>query len=164
MCEYCGCRGVPAIGELMDEHAELLRESHQVRAALCLGDRVSAATHLARLVGHLDRHVRREEAGIFTAMRQQGEFADEVAMLEGEHRDLHAAVGSLQPGAPDFEATVNRLFDDLAEHIEREDLGIFPVSVVSLGAAGWEQVERAREESPSFLTDHRESAMVIEPT
>ena len=35
----------------------------------------------------LDRHVRREENGIFSAMRSAGEFLDEVNELEGEHRD-----------------------------------------------------------------------------
>jgi hypothetical protein len=36
---------------------------------------------------------------------------------------------------------------------EREDLGIFPVSVVTLGATGWATVDNARRGSPSFLLD-----------
>ena len=47
------------------------------------------------------------------------------------------------------------LLDDLGDHVEREDLGIFPVSVVTLGAAGWQTVDRAHAESPSFLLDPR---------
>lgn len=45
--------------------------------------------------------------------------------------------------------------DHLAVHVEREDLGIFPVSVVTLGAIGWSVVEAAHEDSPSFLHDHQ---------
>ncbi len=45
------------------------------------------------------------------------------------------------------------LLDDLDVHVEREDLGIFPVSVVTLGATGWAVVEAAHEDSPSFLHD-----------
>ncbi len=106
MCEYCGCKGVAPIGELMEEHVALLDEAERVRVALASGDRDGA---------------------------------------------LDAAIGGLDAAAPDFEQRLTQLFDELAAHIEREDLGIFPVSVVTLGATGWELVERAHGESPSFL-------------
>ena len=50
-------------------------------------------------------------------------------------------------------ARVLALLEELEEHIEREDLGIFPVSVVTLGAAGWATVERAHRDLPTFLTE-----------
>ena len=84
MCEYCGCRGVPPIAELMDEHTAL--------------------------------------AGL----------------------DAHA---------PEFRRTLTRLLDDLDQHVEREDLGIFPVSVLTIGATGWAMVDEAHSSSPSFLHD-----------
>ena len=31
VCEYCGCREVQAVGELMDEHAALMDEAELVR-------------------------------------------------------------------------------------------------------------------------------------
>ncbi len=46
---------------------------------------------------------------------------------------------------------MSTLFDALEAHIEREDLGIFPVSVVTLGAVGWDIVERVHQERPSYL-------------
>jgi hypothetical protein len=93
MCEYCGCRGVAPIAELMDEHAALVDRASHVRHDLATGDRTSAVARLGVLVADLERHVGREE------------------------------------------------------------LGIFPVSVVTLGAAGWETVDRAHAASPSFLLD-----------
>ena len=153
MCEHCGCKQVAPIGELMQEHVAILDDASLVRGALGAGDRAAALAHLTRMVGHLERHVRREEDGIFTALRDDGEYADEVAALEGEHHDLDAASAGLRLDAPEFEAQVNRLLDDLSEHVEREDLGIFPVSVVTLGAAGWELVERTHDRLPSFLRD-----------
>jgi len=36
---------------------------------------------------------------------------------------------------------------ELSEHIDKEDLGIFPMAVVTLGAAGWDTVTRAHEHS-----------------
>lgn len=163
MCEHCGCKSVPAIGELMAEHVALHDEAHRVRAALRVGDRNGALARLDRLVGHLERHVGREEAGIFRALRDQGEFADEVSRLEGEHRTLDAAIAAIHLDAPGVENLVTRLLDDLAEHIEREDLGVFPVSVVTLGAAGWDLVEQAHQQSPTFLRDPVGVSPVLAP-
>ena len=153
MCEYCGCRGVPPIGELMDEHTALVDQAHHVRHDLGSGNTSAAMARLTDLVAHLDRHVQREEDGIFRAMRTAGEFIDEIDALEGEHRDLAAAIAVLDPDSADFATQVTRLLDDLAVHVEREDLGIFPVSVVTLGATGWAIVDEAHTRSPSFLLD-----------
>jgi iron-sulfur cluster repair protein YtfE (RIC family) len=153
MCEYCGCRGVPPIAELMDEHTALVDQAHHVRQSLGAGDTSVAMSRLTELVVDLHRHVEREEDGIFRAMRITGEFVDEIDALEGEHRDFAEAIRGLRPDTPDFATRVTSLLDDLAVHVEREDLGIFPVSVVTLGAAGWELVDHAHTRSPSFLHD-----------
>ena len=157
MCEYCGCREVEPIGELMDEHSALMDEAHQVRQALSGGDQTLAMSCLGRLVLHLGRHVRREEAGVFTALRDKGEFLEELAELEAEHRQFDDAICALRAAAPDFVEAVTQLLDDLDEHVEREDLGIFPVSVVTLGAKQWETIHTAHDETPTFLKD-REAA------
>ncbi len=141
------------IAELMDEHTALVDEASFVRHDLGAGDQVSAMTRLTGLVARLDRHVRREEAGIFSAMRDAGEFVDEIDELEGEHRDFAATIAALDIDAADFATRVTALLDDLDAHVEREDLGIFPVSVVTLGATGWATVDEARIASPSFLLD-----------
>jgi hemerythrin-like domain-containing protein len=153
MCEYCGCREVAPIGELMDEHTALVDLGHHVRQHLDAGEPAAAMARLSVLVGHLERHVQREETGIFKALREEGEFVDEIEELEVEHRDLAAIIGSLDAGSTDFAAQVTKLLDDLAVHVEREDLGIFPVSVVTLGPSGWEIVDQAHEDLPSFLLD-----------
>jgi iron-sulfur cluster repair protein YtfE (RIC family) len=151
MCEYCGCRGNDAIAELMDEHYALLDEAHQVRRSMVAGDREGALQHLRRLVQHLDTHVRREEQGIFTALRDEGEYVEEVELLEKEHHAFDTAIAELDPASPDFERVVSRLFVDLDDHVERENLGIFPASVVTLGSTGWEKVAQARADHPTFL-------------
>jgi len=40
-------------------------------------------------------------------------------------------------------------------HIERENLGIFPVSVVTLGTTGWETVRATHERALTFLQGAR---------
>jgi hemerythrin-like domain-containing protein len=137
----------------MDEHTALSDQSYGVRQALRAGDSSGAMALLAALVPRLERHVHREEGGIFRALRSSGEFLAEVDALEGEHVDLEKAIGTLNPQTSDFPAAVTRLLDDLAIHIDRENYGIFPVSVVTLGAAGWATVDQAHSSAPSFLLD-----------
>ncbi|MEO7350610.1 MAG: hemerythrin domain-containing protein [Marmoricola sp.] len=162
MCDYCGCNGVEPIRELMDEHEALMDEAHHVREALGQADPTLALSLLERLVGHLGRHVRREEAGIFRALRDKGEFLEELSDLETEHRQFDATISTLHAGTPDLAVRVTKLLDDLGEHVEREDLGIFPISVVTLGMVGWQAVEDARAESPSFLLDtHAPTAVAV---
>jgi len=146
MCEHCGCRGVEPIAELMDEHLELLELAGRVRRCLDGDDRSAALVALGELADRLDRHVRREEAGVFAALKAQGDFVDEVLALEGEHGDFDAALAALDVTAEDFPDHVETLLAELSEHIDKENLGIFPVAVVSLGATGWEIVDRAHSE------------------
>jgi hemerythrin-like domain-containing protein len=151
MCEHCGCRGVEPIAELMDEHLALLELSGDVRRHLGAGDRSAARAALARAGELLDQHVRREEAGVFTALKEQGDFVDAVDDLEAEHDSFDAALTTLDETAPDFADRVEALLVELSEHIDKENLGVFPVAVVTLGASGWETVGRVHADQPSFL-------------
>jgi hemerythrin-like domain-containing protein len=157
MCEHCGCRGVEPIAELMDEHYALLDEAHLVRRALAAGDRPTALTHLRRLVAHLEVHVGREEHGIFAALREQGEFLDEVHLLEREHVGFDAGIAALDPSRPDLEHDVSGLLRELDDHVERENLGIFPVSVVTLArrVGSWSRVRASRSRRSSPAPPHR---------
>lgn len=143
MCEHCGCKQVPAVRALMDEHAELLDQASAVRARLRSGELVDVQRLTARLVDTLRDHVHREERGIFTALRDEGEFVAEVDALEAEHVDLDARIVALEPESADYAGQLLQLFDRLAEHVEREELGVFPVAIVTLGATGWRLVDAA---------------------
>lgn len=155
MCEYCGCRQIAPLAELMDEHLALLDVASDVEIALRHREHDRARAGLRRLADLLDRHVRREEDGVFTALRETGEFLDEVAELEQEHEDLHAGLADLDPAAEGVAERVSAMFRHLSDHIDKEDLGIFPVSVVTLHASGWDTVARVHGEQPSFLVDER---------
>ena len=153
---------MPPIAELMDEHTALVDHAHHVRQALGTGSHVLAMLRLTDMLALLGRHVQREEAGVFRAMRATGEFVDEIDALEGEHRGFAAAVAALDPESTTFAAQVIHLLDDLDVHVEREDLGIFPVSVVTLGATGWAIVDHAHTSSPSFLHDQATSSVAAD--
>ena len=153
MCEHCGCRGVEPIAELMDEHLALLELAGDLRRHLVAGDRAACAAAVAALGHRLTRHVGREERGVFAALRDQGDFADAVEELEAEHVSFDAALAGLDVAAPGFDLRVLALLAELSEHIDKENLGVFPVAVVTLGARGWGMVGAAHEAEPSFLAD-----------
>ncbi len=153
MCEHCGCRGVEPLAELMDEHLKLLELGGDVRRHLVAGDNPAAFAGLEVVGRLLDRHVGREERGVFTALKDQGDFTDAVEELEAEHLSFDRQLASLDPASADFGDRVMELLEELSLHIAKENLGIFPVAVVTLGARGWETVGKAHEEEPSFLAE-----------
>lgn len=153
MCEHCGCRQVEPIAELMDEHLELLELAGDLRRAVLAGDRDRAESLRGGLVGLLSSHTGREEAGVFAALRAEGEFVEEVDSLESEHDDLDVAMARLDLDARSALEQVDRFVADLTIHIDRENLGIFPVAVVTLGSTGWSVVERAHERSTAPTRD-----------
>ena len=137
----------------MDEHTALVDRADHIRRSLVSGSPGTAMSGLTDLVAHLRRHVRREEDGIFRALRDAGEFVDEIDALQEQHRAFETAIAELSADASDFETAATHLLDDLEAHVMREDYGIFPVSVVTLGATGWATVDQAHTKSPSFLHD-----------
>jgi hemerythrin-like domain-containing protein len=137
----------------MDEHLALLDLGGDVRRHRVAGDRAAALAGLEVVGRLLDRHVGREERGVFTALKEQGDFVEAVEELEDEHLSFDAQLAALDPAADDFGDRVLELLEELSLHIAKENLGIFPVAVVTLGASGWETVGRAHEAEPSFLAD-----------
>ena len=138
----------------MDEHFALLDLSASVRGLLVADDRAGAWAELGHLAEHLLDHVRREEAGVFRALRDQGDFEDAVLQLEAEHLSFDEALSELDLASPDFEGQVHRLLEDLSLHIDKENLGIFPVTVVTLGAAGWATVDTAHARQAAHAHAH----------
>ncbi|MFI6674111.1 hemerythrin domain-containing protein [Kribbella sp. NPDC050470] len=152
MCEHCGCRQMEPIAELMDEHFVLLDLAGSVRRALAAGDRSRAVEVLESLSSRLTQHVRREERGVFAALREQGDFAYAVDELENEHLTFDQRLAAIDPDDAGFAEHLAALLDELKVHIDKENLGVFAVSVVTLGADGWETVSKAHAELPTFLS------------
>jgi hemerythrin-like domain-containing protein len=134
---------VEPIADLMDEHFSLLELSGDIDRDLAVGDRRAAEIGLLELERRLTEHVDREERGIFAALKAQGDFLDAVVGLEAEHVAFDAELEDLSPGAAGFEERVGRLLRELSDHIDKENLGVFPVAVTTLGASGWDIVSRA---------------------
>ncbi len=146
MCNYCGCREFPLIGRLSEEHEEIKETAGALRRAIGEGRYGDAGALLDELVGRLLPHTATEEGGLFAELREEGSLAEEVARLCAEHDDIHGVLGAIDRADPDWAAVLGAL-GKLSEHIDHEEHGLFPASIVMLPMAAWERItpEPARD-------------------
>jgi hypothetical protein len=147
MCEYCGCQDVPAIATLTAEHDEIRAVAREATTAARNDDRAAAAQAAGQLLALLGPHVEIEERGLFPAMAT--EFADHVASLESEHRDLEqvlARIADPTSQASGWAMDLMSAMGDLFGHILREQDGLFPASLSVLTPAQWDQLDNVRAE------------------
>lgn len=122
----------------MDEHVRLLDLAGDVRRVVDR-DLGAARQRFAELVYLLDAHVRREERGLFAVLREAGEFVEHVDELEAEHARLDAAVAAL-PGGEAWADALAPVLRALAEHIYKEEQGLFPAALATLSGDQWDAV------------------------
>lgn len=151
MCEYCGCDQIEAIAELTAEH-DRLRELGRLLAAAAHADDVAGARAAAgQMRAVLRPHTEVEEVALFPAMAV--EYPDQIAALTGEHRELERVLAALagDPLPADWAVQANAAVEDLFEHILKEQDGVFPASVTTLGAHDWDAVDDVRRRVGSAL-------------
>ncbi|WP_320780591.1 hemerythrin domain-containing protein [Streptomyces sp. CRN 30] len=153
MCEYCGCQALETIDELTQEHEEVVRLISLLRSA----HRDGAVIRMAELAREISRvlgpHTRVEERGLFPALA--GEFPERIAALETEHRRIEAVLAEAAHGALPEPGWPDRLIDAmdlLRDHILKEQDGVFPAALATLGTEEWEAVEAARKEAGGTLS------------
>lgn len=145
MCEYCGCQAVPAIDELTREHDVAVTLIGQVRNAHAAGDAARMAVLARQIAEVLGPHTEVEEQGLFPALA--ADFPDHVAALHAEHRRVETVLAEAATGTPTDQAWPARLMETLKmlrEHILKEQDGVFPAALASLGPAEWDAVDAVR--------------------
>ena len=139
MCHYCGCRQIPLIRDFIAEHEEVSALGAKAMRELGHGDVAQAQSDVERMRALLASHWRGEEDGVFRAMAAADQsYADYIAPLKDEHRELGAFLAGIDPTDPGHVARFRRGLVDLAEHIAREEDGLFPATLVTLGGADWD--------------------------
>ncbi|MEU4560681.1 hemerythrin domain-containing protein [Actinoplanes sp. NPDC023936] len=145
MCEYCGCQAVTAIDELTREHDTVVNMIGEVRAAHASGDVAGMAGVARRIAAVLGPHTAVEEHGLFPLLK--GDFPDQIAALEDEHRRIEAVLAAAAGGAPADPAWPRLLLDALEvlrEHILKEQDGVFPAALTTLSGTDWDAVDEVR--------------------
>jgi iron-sulfur cluster repair protein YtfE (RIC family) len=139
MCHYCGCRDVPLIKDYVAEHEEATELAADAVRALDHGDIAAARDLLAALAVSLRAHWQGEEDGLFRVMGRQSEYADYIAPLVREHRELEDLLATVDLADPVDQERVRTAVAELAEHIAREEDGLFPASLSALSGADWDE-------------------------
>ncbi|MET7396262.1 hemerythrin domain-containing protein [Dactylosporangium sp. NPDC005572] len=142
MCNYCGCRDFPLIARLTDEHEAIADAAGRLRRAVSHGT-ADPATALDDLLALLGPHTATEETGLFAELRTEGSLTKAVDKLCAEHHDIHGVLGTVDRAAPDW-PTVLAALDRLHRHIDNEEHGLFPASVIALPIDAWDRVTPAR--------------------
>jgi hemerythrin-like domain-containing protein len=144
MCDHCGCRAFPPIAELTAEHETILDLAWRLSETHGAGGTPHADVR-RELLDLLERHVTKEETGLYPVILSTGGFSDDkVNALEAEHRDIHR---SLTEGGFD-----RRDFYALAAHIEDEEMELFPIAMLRFDDDEW------------AATDHAHRTVEAEPT
>ena len=152
MCEYCGCQAVPAVELLTSEHDLVVNLIGTVRRALAAGDLDGAAEGTRSIRSVLGPHTEVEEDALFPPMAD--EFPDHVAALRGEHSQIERVLVDSADGTPTDPEWPSRLadvLDALRDHILKEQDGLFPAALASLGPAEWEAVDETRRQVGTAL-------------
>lgn len=154
MCEYCGCQSLASIDELTREHDEVVRLISHLRSPHQDGDVARMARVAREIATVLGPHTQVEEQGLFPAMA--GDFPDQIAALEAEHRRIEAVLAEAADGATPGDPTwPDRLVEAMAvlrDHILKEQDGVFPAALANLSTEEWEAVEAVRARAGSTQT------------
>lgn len=138
MCNYCGCREFPLVGQLTAEHDVIVTAAGRLREAITkgVGDPFGL---LDALLAVLVTHTSTEESGLFAELRAEGSLAGAVDKLCAEHDHIHGVLGNVDRGTPDWLAVLAAL-ERLYRHIDNEEHGLFPAAVIALPFAAWDRV------------------------
>ncbi|MEU3979296.1 hemerythrin domain-containing protein [Streptomyces sp. NPDC026672] len=145
MCEYCGCQALESIDELTQEHERVVTLISRARDARRDGDLAAMAGAAREIAAVLAPHTLVEEYGLFPALAD--DFPDQMAQLEGEHREIEAVLAESAHGTPADPGWPGRLEETLGllrEHILKEQDGVFPAALANLTTEQWEAVEILR--------------------
>ncbi|MFW5470983.1 hemerythrin domain-containing protein [Knoellia sp. CPCC 206435] len=137
MCSYCGCQAIEILGRFTAEHEDIVNALGDLRRTVASMDDAAVEVSARTLAGLLDPHTASEERSLFTELRRDGEFTDEVDQLCGEHDGLGDQLTAIASGRhelmPEFEVALRR-------HIDREENGLFPAAAIALDGEAWDRV------------------------
>lgn len=151
MCDHCGCRDLTPVARLMAEHDELRELTAFIRRDLATGAHGAAQRHLRELLVVLGPHVLREERQLFPKLARYDELTNHVCGLAAEHAALFDDVDALDElgDGNGWGHRLQRILDDLGEHMYKEDFGLFPAALATLDGTDWDDMDAEDSASTS---------------
>ena len=155
MCSYCGCDSIEVIGRFMAEHVEIINANGLLRAAVHSGDADALESARSVVAELLWPHTVAEEVGLFEVMARDEVYASHIASLCAEHESLAVHLAAITLG----DSAAMTLFEnELRDHIDKEDNGLFPAAAIALGGPEWIEVHEitphSHDGSPPQVHSH----------
>jgi iron-sulfur cluster repair protein YtfE (RIC family) len=129
---------MPLIRDYIAEHERATDLGGDAVRAIEHGDFDLARRLLTAMAAVLASHWQGEEEGIFTVMGRDEEYADYIAPLVREHRELADLLASVDVTDEEDQHRIRNAIDELHEHISREEDGLFPASLIALSGRDWD--------------------------
>lgn len=147
MCQYCGCREMPLLRDYIAEHERAMNHGGSAVRALDRGEIDRARELLAAMADELRSHWRGEENGLFAVLATDALFAEHIAPLVREHRELEELLQAVDLSDPDDRDQIRKAVFDLHEHVAKEEDGLFPASLTTLDGDQWDEAIAAWKEA-----------------
>ena len=138
MCHYCGCRQIPLIRDYIAEHERATDHGDRALRAIAAGDLASAQAHVDAMAVELRSHWQGEENGVFAVMMGDETYREHLEPLVAEHRELDALLATLDVTRTEDQWVLREQLAELAEHISKEEDGIFPATLVEFDGDEWD--------------------------
>jgi hemerythrin-like domain-containing protein len=90
------------------------------------------------LLGEMAIDWQGEENGLFAVMAREELYAEHIAPLVREHRELAQLLATVDISKPDGQQAIRDAVSDLYEHISKEEDGPFPASLSALSGDEWD--------------------------
>jgi iron-sulfur cluster repair protein YtfE (RIC family) len=147
VCHYCGCRDMPLLRDYIAEHERATNLGGDAVRALDRGEHDVARELLTAMGTELRSHWQGEEQGLFAVMGKDELYAEHIAPLVREHRELEVLLASADLSDSGVRDEVRKAVFDLHEHIAKEEDGLFPASLTALGGDEWDAAMAAWQEA-----------------
>ncbi|MEJ7706839.1 MAG: hemerythrin domain-containing protein [Nocardioidaceae bacterium] len=139
MCHYCGCRQIPLIRDYIAEHESVTNLGGDAVRAIDRRDVETARQCIKEMAAGLASHWQGEENGLFRVMQREQEYADYIAPLLEEHRELAKLLDAVDVADPADQQRIRIAVVELQEHISKEEDGLFPTSLTALSGRDWDE-------------------------
>jgi iron-sulfur cluster repair protein YtfE (RIC family) len=134
---------MPLLRDYVAEHERAVNLGGDAVRALDAGHLDRARELLAAMSKELEAHWRGEEDGLFAMMASDDLYAEHIAPLVREHRELASLLESVELADPRDQARVRTAIHELHGHIAKEEDGLFPASLTALGGEDWDSAIEA---------------------
>ena len=148
MCHYCGCREMPLLRDYIAEHERATNFGGEAVRAIDRGDLGRARHLLAEMATELAAHWQGEETGLFRVMAREEMFAEHIAPLIREHRELAELLATVDILEPEGQQAIrDRGVPTSTSTSARKRTGSYPASLTALGGDEWDAAMDAWHEA-----------------